>query len=165
MSAPLQAILLSTSCVANQNLTSTIICPQCGERHLVIKWGSYRRYLFDGDDRVPIQRFRCLNRQCSRCTFSVLPHPFLPVVRVPLSFFLAILSSHQKGCSVAQLARNAVKSWAMIRRCLSMASRVETFLQKEVAAIVGRGSPCLQPSAVWTVFTHCFSWAFFPNRF
>ena len=115
MSAPMQTILLSASCVAKQNLISEIICPQCGEHHLVIKWGSYRRYLFDGDDSVSIQRFRCLNRQCSRCHFSVLPHPFLPVLRVPLCFLMALLAFHQKGCSVAQLARKAGRRWAVIR--------------------------------------------------
>ena len=165
MSAPLEAILLSASCVAKKNLTSTILCPQCGERHLVIKWGSYHRYLFDGDDRVPIQRFRCLNRQCSRCTFSVLPHPFLPVLRVPLCFLLAILPLHQKGCPVAELARKAGKRWAVIRRCLTMAGRVKAFLQNELFTIMGIVSPCLKPGAVWTAFCQRFSWAFFPKRF
>ena len=165
MSAPLQAILLSASRVAKQNLTSTVICPGCGERHLVIKWGSYQRYLFDDDEQVPIQRFRCLNRKCSRCTFSVLPHPFLPVVRVPLCFLLAILSFHQKGCSVAQLARKAGKRWTMVRRSLSTARRVRAFLQTEIYTIMGIGSPCLNPGAVWTTFCQRFSWAFFPKRF
>ena len=39
MTAPLQAILLSASCIAKQNLISDVVCPQCGERRLVIKWG------------------------------------------------------------------------------------------------------------------------------
>lgn len=162
MTTPLQAILLSASCVAKQNLISDIICPQCGERQLVIKWGCYRRYLFNDDQTATIQRFRCLNRHCSRYTFSVLPHPFLPVMRVPLCFLLALLSLHQKGCSIARLARKAGKRWAVIQRCLSMASRVKTFLNNE---FTDSGSPCLQPTIIWTAFTQRFSWAFFPNRF
>lgn len=162
MTTPLPAILWSASCVAKQNLISDVVCPQCGERRLVIKWGHYHRYLFDGDKACAIQRFRCLNRHCSRFTFSVLPHPFLPVLRVPLCFLLALLSLHQKGHSIACLARAAGKRWAVIRRCLTVACRVKAFLNNEFADI---GSPCLQPAMVWTAFVQRFSWAFFPNRF
>lgn len=162
MTAPLPAILWSASCIAKQNLISDVVCPQCGERRLIIKWGCYHRYLFDGDQAAAIQRFRCLNRSCSRFTFSVLPHPFLPVLRVPLCFLLALLSLHQKGHSIARLAREAGKRWAVIRRCLTVAYRVKAFLKNEFADI---GSPCLQPTLVWTAFAQRFSWAFFPNRF
>lgn len=161
MTTPLQAILWSASCIAKQNLISDVVCPQCGERRLVIKWGCYHRYLFDGDETAAIQRFRCLNRHCSRFTFSVLPHPFLPVLRMPLCFLLALLSLHQKGCSIARLARESGKRWAVIRRCLTVACRVKAFLNNEFADI---GSPCLQPTIVWTAFAQRFSWAFFPNR-
>jgi len=162
MTTPLQTILWSACCIAKQNLISDVFCPQCGERRLVIKWGCYHRYLFDGDETAAIQRFRCLNRQCSRFTFSVLPHPFLPVLRVPLCFLLALLSLHQKGHSIARLAREAGKCWAVIRRCLTVGCRVKDFLNNEFTDI---GSPCLQPTIVWTTFAQRFSWAFFPNRF
>ena len=162
MTTPLQIILCSASCIAKQNLISDIICPQCGERHLVIKWGCYRRYLFAGDETAAIQRFRCLNRHCRRCTFSVLPHPFLPVLRVPLCFLTALLALHQNSCSIARLARAAGKRWAVIRRNLARARNIAAFLEKEFADI---GSPCLQPGTVWTAFSQRFSWAFFPNRF
>jgi len=162
MTTPLQAILWSASYIAKQKVNSDIVCPQCGERRLVIKWGCYHRYLFDGDDTAAIQRFRCLNRRCIRCTFSVLPHPFLPVLRVPLCFLLALISLHQKGHSIARLAREAGKRWAMIRRCLTIAGRIRAFLNNEFADI---GSPCLQPAMAWTAFTQRFSWAFFPQRF
>jgi transposase-like protein len=162
MTTPLQAILWSASCIAKQNLISDVVCPQCGERRLVIKWGCYHRYLFNGDQTAAIQRFRCLNGHCSRFTFSVLPHPFLPVLRMPLCFLLALLSLHQKGYSIARLAREAGKRWAVVRRCLTVACRVKAFLNNEFADI---GFPCLQPSIVWTALTQRFSWAFFPNRF
>ena len=159
MTAPLQAILLSASCIAKQNLISDVVCPQCGERRLVIKWGCYHRYLFDSDETAAIQRFRCLNRHCSRFTFSVLPHPFLPVLRMPLCFLLAIISLHQKGHSIARLAREAGKRWAVIRRCLTVGCRVKAFLSNEFADI---GSPCLQPPVVWTAFAQRFFVGFFP---
>jgi hypothetical protein len=81
---------------------------------------------------------------------------------MPLCFLLALLSLHQKGHSIARLAREAGKRWAVIRRCLTVACRVKAFLKTEVADI---GFPCLQPGVVWTAFAQRFSWAFFPNRF
>ncbi len=165
MPSPLQTILMFTSHVAKQNLTSVIVCPECGERHRLIKWGFFSRYLFDGDATIQIQRIRCLNTQCPRVTFCALPHPFLPVLRVPLCFLLTLLSMHQKGRPVAELARKSGKSWPVIRRCLSMASRLQSFLQNEAETILGIVSPGLQPGSSWTAFTHALSWAFFPKRF
>jgi hypothetical protein len=165
MPSPLQAILLSAIWIAKQNLISRIVCPQCGERRCLIKWGFYRRYLFAGDDTVMIQRIGCLNRRCPRRTFSVLPHPLLPVLRVPLCFLLTLLTMHQRGCTIAQLVRKSGKSWPVVRRCLAAAGRVQTFLQKEAATILGTASPCLQAAACWTAFTRALSWALFPKRF
>jgi hypothetical protein len=84
------------------------------------------------------------------------------VLRVPLCFLLALLSLHQKGCSIAQLAREAGKRWAVTRRCLTKAGRVKALLNNEFADI---GLPCLLPTIVWTAFTQRLSWAFFPQRF
>jgi hypothetical protein len=78
---------------------------------------------------------------------------------------MALLSMHQKGCSIAKLAQKADKSWPVVRRCLSMAGRVHRFLKNEAQTIPGTASVCLQPQASWTAFTHAFSWAFFPQRF
>ena len=165
MSTPLSVILWFTSHVAKQNMTAEAVCPDCGERQCLIKWGFYTRYLFDSDETIKVQRFRCLSRKCPRFTFNRLPHPLLPVLRVPLCFLLALLRMRQKGGTIAEFSRNAGKPWPVIRRCLSMANRVHAFLQYDTQTILGSASPCLQPSAFWTAFTHAFSWAFFPRRF
>jgi len=161
MPSPLQAILHATNQIANQNLTSEIICPGCGERHLLIKWGFYTRYLFLGDDTIRIQRFRCLNGHCPRFTFSILPHPLLPIVRLPLCVIITLLSLYQDGRPVADLARKSDKSWPVVRRILSIARRIQAVLKNELELLL----PCLHPAASWTVFTHAFSWALFPKRF
>jgi hypothetical protein len=163
MPTPLNIILRSASQVAKQKLTSVVGCPFCGERHRLIKWGSYTRYLFDGDQVIKIQRVRCMNRQCPLVTFSLLPHPLLPVLRVPLCFLQALLRLHQKGISIAELAKDSGKSWAVIRRCLKMARRIQYFLRDQVQTILGACSPCLNPAIYWTRFTRMFSWAFFPE--
>lgn len=163
MPTPLKAILRSASQVAKQNLTSEIACPACGERHRLIKWGFYTRYLFAGVDTIRIQRVRCLNQQCDRCTFNVLPHPLLPILRVPLCFLQALLNMHQKGFTISELSQHSGKSWPVIRRCLAMARRVQGFLQHQIETITGIRFACLCPKGYWTRFAHAFSWAFFPK--
>jgi hypothetical protein len=163
MPTPLKAILRFTSQVAKQNIAPEFVCPACGERHRLIKWGSYTRYLFDGDDTIEIQRVRCLNQQCPRSTFNVLPHPFLPILRMPLCFLTALLDMHQEGSTISELAARSGKSWAVIRRCLSMARRILRFLHETVQTFLGMSSPCLCPATCWPRFTQMFSWAFFPR--
>ncbi len=157
MLSPLKAILLAANKVAKENLISEIICPGCGECHRLTKWGHYTRYLFHGEDTIRIQRFRCLNSRCPRFTFSILPHPLLPIVRLPLCLILSLCSMYQKGDSIAELARTSGKSWSVIRRALAIGKRIKSVLNDEV--------PCLQPAVSWTAFTHLFSWALFPGRF
>ncbi|MCP3861520.1 MAG: hypothetical protein GY695_00025 [Aestuariibacter sp.] len=161
MPSPLRAILLTTNRIAKQNLTSENICPGCGECHRLIKWGFYTRYLFHSDDTIRIQRFRCLNSHCPRSTFSILPHPLLPIARVPLCFIMTLLSLYQDGCPVADLARKSGKSWSIVRRSLAIAKRIQAVLKVELELLL----PCLHPAVSWTVFTHAFSWAIFPRRF
>jgi len=160
MPSPLQAILLATNRIAKQNLTSEIICPDCGERHRLINWGFYTRYLFHEDDTIRIQRFRCLNTRCPRFTFSILPHPLLPVVRMPLCFIMTLLSLYQDGCLIADISRTSGKSWSVIHRSLFIAKRIQSILRNEVELLL----PCLHPAVSWTSFTHAFSWALFPRR-
>lgn len=160
MPNPLQIILLATNEIAKQNLNTEIICPRCGERRNLIKWGFYTRYLFHNDDTIRVQRFRCLNTRCPRSTFSILPHPLLPFVRMPLCFIMTLLSLYQKGCSVADLSRKSAKSWAVVRRSLNIAKKIQTVLQNEIDLLL----PCLNPAVSWTLFTHAFSWALFPKR-
>jgi hypothetical protein len=70
---------------------------------------------------------------------------------------------HQNGSSIAELAQDSGKSWAMIRRCLKMARRIQYFLRDQVQTILGACFPCLNPAIYWTRFTRMFSWAFFPE--
>ena len=161
MSSPLHAILLAANQLAKENVTSENVCPSCGERHLLIKWGFYERYLFDGEDLIRVQRIRCLNSRCPRETFSTLPHPLLPIVRFPLCFLLSLLALHQEGHSVAGLARKSGKRWSVVRRALVVAKRIKVVLKNELELIL----PCLHPAVSWTIFTHAFSWALFPKRF
>jgi len=59
-------------------------CPVCNSAKGHICWGHYWRYRPGTDQREAIQRLLCKNDQCPRQTFSVLPHPFLRIVRFTL---------------------------------------------------------------------------------
>lgn len=161
MSSPLYATLLAANQVAKENVLSECVCPSCGERHLLIKWGFYMRYLFCGGEMIRIQRFKCLNRRCPRTTFSILAYPLLPIVRLPLCVILSFLVLHQEGRSTAEIARESGKSWAVVRRSVVLAKRIKTVLKNEFEQML----PCLHPAVAWTIFTHAFSWAIFPKRF
>jgi len=157
MTTPLQSILLIATHLAKHNLTSDIICPGCGERLRIFKWGFYWRYLFSGQERTKIQRYKCRNPQCPRCTFSVLPRPLLPILRHPICFYLALLAMQRKGVKIASLANTCKHGRTVIRRCLKRARQIEAFLKNELK---NRYPCCTTPS--WTTFCHIFFWALFP---
>jgi hypothetical protein len=166
MSAPLREILVFLSSIAKEKQIVEILCPKCGERHRVTKYGFYFRYLFTGGEMTAIQRYCCGNRECPRRTFSILPHPFLPILRVSLCFLITLLDVREKeGRTVTRLAAITGSTWSTIRRMLCTAVAVRQWLSREQEVALWRPSPCLNPQLHWTVYTQAFSWAFFPNRF
>ena len=166
MPTPLAAILNGLSQIAKENQRSEPICPACGERHVFIRHGHYKRYLFDDSDQVRIQRYLCLNSQCRRRTFSILPHPFLPVIRHSLCFILLLLEKVETDkLPIASLARSSCKSWPVIRRAVRRAEQVREWLIAEGKVSIWGPSPCLAPAMSWTAFTRSLSWAFYPARF
>lgn len=166
MPTPLEAMLVRLSEVAKEKLDANVLCPSCGERHCFIKHGFYHRYLFTGDETTKIQRYRCLNPSCSRCTFSCLPHPFLPIIRWPLCALMAVLSLlEQPNETIASVGRSCGKSWATIQRAARTAQRLRQWLAQEARAALWGPSLCLGPKQTWPSFTHALSFAFFPGRF
>lgn len=166
MTTPLAAMLEHLSEVAKQKLVSDVVCPTCGDRYCFIKHGHYRRYLFAGSDTVKIQRYRCRNPDCPRGTFSCLPHPFLPVIRLPLCALITILTLVEKeNTTIAAVARSCAKSWAVIQRAVDSAQKLRGWLAKPAQAALWGPSPCLCPKRHWGAFTRALSFAFFPERF
>jgi hypothetical protein len=166
MSDPLLNMLVCVDEIAKQNLIPEIVCPTCGERHCFIKHGFYLRYQFAGDGMVKIQRYRCLNIDCPRCTFSCLPHPFLPIIRLPLCALLAILAMvENNSATIAAASRAWHRSWASIKRALHIARRLRRFMQAQAHAASWAPSPCLDPARHWGAFSRAFSFAFYPQRF
>lgn len=166
MSAPLKEILVLLSSIAKKGQIAEVLCPKCSERHRVTKYGFYFRYLFTGSEMTAIQRYCCGNRECPRRTFSILPHPFLPILRVPLCFLMTLLEIRGKqGRTVSSLAAVIGSTWSTVRRNLRRAAAVGEWFSREQEVALWGPSPCLDPRLHWTAFTQAFSWAFFPDRF
>jgi hypothetical protein len=83
--------------------TEPVICPGCHSRHYR-KHGSYSRKGFHLRDHsfsapITIQRYRCRNKDCPRCTFSVLPPMVLRYCRFfwPCLLFVLRTSSIERS--------------------------------------------------------------------
>ena len=110
------------------NWPKSITCPTCRSSRSR-KHGSYTRTSFHGQQdpavALPVQipRYRCLNPECRRCTFSILPEQVLRYCRFCLPSLLIIHLNHSAGMSLYQL----IKIWrigrGVLKRALAMIDR------------------------------------------
>jgi len=150
-------------CEKNANPKSDIRCPLCGEKRRICRYGHYWRYRFESDDRFAVQRYGCLNPGCPRRTFSIPPHPYLPVCRIPLCLLMALLISYKSGkYSVSRCAMWIKRSWNTAKRAVISASRIVDWFVYESRAGTIPLCPCLDHT--WPAFTRAYSYAFFPAR-
>lgn len=159
MSPTWNSLISFLSKITRENSAAVIQCPHCGNRHCYTKWGYYSRYLFD-DELKDIQRYRCDNDRCPRKTFSILPHAFLPVIRVSLCMLMYVLAKYEQGFCIARIARETGNSWSRVQRWIRKAISIREWLKKEY----GQTIPCCYHAADWFSFTRDFSWAFYPVR-
>lgn len=145
--------------ITRENSSSTIQCSHCGNSHCYTKWGHYSRYLFD-DELINILRYRCDNDQCPRKTFSILPRPFLPIVRASVSMLMYVLTRAEQGVNIAQIARETGSTWSRTQRWVSKAGLIRNWLKKEYGSTVA----CRCQASNWPAFTRDFSWTFYPAR-
>ncbi len=166
MPATLKEILDVCTKIAKENFIDTVACPCCGEQTLWIRYGYYTRYLFSGGDLIAIQRYLCLNRNCPRKTFYILPFTMLHLLRVSLCFLLVMACRvEEPWACIASLARESGKAWGVMRRTIRMARNVKHWMQSEYPHHCCRSSVCGACRHGWTGFTRAFSFAVFPVRF
>lgn len=156
-----KSLITHLSEIATQEYDRTIVCPCCGNKERTPKHGFYMRYSFDERTQVRIQRFRCDNDQCPRTTFSVLPHPFMRILRASLCMFQWVLSLWQNRQSVASIARNIGATWSRTQRWIGRALDIQKKLEYDFAFSV---PPCLKPVREWSLFVRDFSHACYPVR-
>jgi hypothetical protein len=92
-----------------------VFCPQCYSMDFC-KHGVYTRkgfHIRSGIVPIPvrIQRYRCLNKECSRCTFSVLPPMMLRYCRF---FWPCLLSLGRAPVKEPSISRGVVRRTAIM---------------------------------------------------
>jgi transposase-like protein len=108
-----------------------IRCPHCASL-AIIRHGKYQRGHPLKPTLVDIQRFRCKSPHCPWQTFSILPYPFLPIVR---HFYTTLRSCHtllnRQGISQAQTARRLGLTRGIIKRLSAFCSRFIPWVDQE----------------------------------
>lgn len=110
-------------------------CPCCGcpssSGH-----GSYVRKGFHVPNRavalpVRVRRYRCLNPDCRRRTFSILPRNVLPYCRFYWFYLVSLKESLCRGATVNSLAQHVWHvGWAVIARGTALLQRMETWVEQ-----------------------------------
>jgi len=159
MRHPWSSLITVLSEITRENCDSVVCCSHCGNRHTFVKWGFYSRYLFN-NELINIQRYRCDNDLCPQKTFSILPHAFLPIIRVSLCMLIHILKMYEQGDTIAGIARHTGSNWPRMQRLIFKASSIKKWFRQEYDNVF----PCLSQNRNWTSFTRDFSWAFYPKR-
>jgi len=152
----LNNILHHFALVTNENVR----CPHCRERRRIWKNGFYKRYRFAENEREEIQRYRCRNANCPRASFSILPHPFLPWLRVSLCFLAMLWERCQPGRhTIAELARWTNQGWGVMRRQVRRAAWLAAWLERERDLALAGVRPCANPGHDWTALCQALSHA------
>ena len=154
------SLITILSKITRENYIMLICCPHCGNSHTYIKWGFYRRYLFN-DELINIQRFRCDNDLCPCKTFSILPHALLPIIRSSLCMLMHVLTMYEQGKTIAQITRHTSSNWQRMQRWIKKAMDIRDWLNQEYDI---RSSSCLSSGSSWTSFTKNFIWFFYPKK-
>ena len=146
--------------VANEN----VCCSTCRERERICKNGHYRRFRFTGNVLEKVPRYLCKNPACPRVSFSILPRPFLPRLRVSLCFLATLWDLWRSGGhTLAALARQAGLPWMTLRRRLHQAEWVCPWIGREENEALAGVHPCADPGGSWTPFTQALSHACRPG--
>lgn len=158
-------IVVSLAQNANRKIAPLVRCPHCGRYYCIILYGYYRRSRYDKNiEGMQVQRYLCKNPDCPCKTFSQLPHPYLPVARIPLCVLMDLYRLHVvENKTIARCARRFGHGWNTIKRAIALARRLIDFAGRELAAGQMSLWPCLPGR--WPEFTRAFSYAFLPARF
>lgn len=164
MKNPPPSLILEGCCqIAKTKTGQEVKCPECGERNRIWGHGSYQRYALAASHQVTVPRFRCLQPRCPRNTFSILPFPFLRIVRHSLCTLMVLamtLSHGQKSKSA--WARELGIGRRSLDRALTKATHVMAWFEREATVARWGRWPPHRPESHWTAFTQAFSHRFYP---
>ena len=162
MTHPLSAIVSVLASMSTEKSKRPDSCLWCNRNHF-IKHGKYYRYELQGQQRCAIQRYLCKNAGCKR-TFSILPHPFLRYLRLPLCVLCVLTEELLRGTSKAQIGRLLGVTYTTVLRMARMAVQLFHWMDHEPDA-PWSPSPCIHGPSAWETFIKMFSWKFYPKRY
>ncbi len=141
-----------------------IRCPHCANT-LISRNGSYKRAHPHESVPVRVPRFICKSPLCPWATFSLLPPPFLPIIR---HFFRTLDYCHYlcniKKASQAEGARQMSLSRGVIKRLSAFGGRFFPWFNHEKKIADCGPDPHTESTLCWTDFTWYFSRVFYPKR-
>lgn len=158
-------IVLELNRIAKENQTGPVACHWCNNQVNIIKYGSYKRYGFSGQEQIRIQRFLCKSDNCRR-TFSILPHPFLRIARFTLCMLIGLMLLLDQKTPVAEICRRLGLTRSMVDRAIKKGRAILDWIDQEAKAEVRWGpSPCMDPAAHWSDYIRMFAMKFYPKRY
>jgi transposase-like protein len=159
------SILLVLNEIAKQKQTGPIACHWCNNQNNVIKYGTYRRYGFSGQELIKIQRYLCKHDQCRR-TFSILPHPFLRITRLTLCMLTTLMQLLDQQVPVAEICRHLGLTRFVVDGAIRKWRGLLDWIEKEAhAQPAWAPSPCIAPPGHWSDFIRMFAMQFYPKRY
>lgn len=148
----------------NDKQENPIRCPHCATT-LTSRNGTYLRAHPEEPGQVAVQRYLCKSPYCPWKTFSVLPFPFLPIIR---HFYQTLLCCHclynVKHKSQAVTAGQLDKNRGIIKRLGAFCRRFIPWLNQEKVFAEWGPNPMVNNDVSWPDFTRDFSQVFYPKR-
>jgi hypothetical protein len=139
-------------------------CPHCATP-LTIRYGRYQRNHPEEPEQVSVQRYRCKSPYCPWKTFSILPYPFLPIVRhflQTLFFFHCLLNLNKK--TQAHTARKLILTRGVVKQLATFCQRFIPWFNTEKHIAPWGPNPEADQIRFWIDFTRDFSQALYPKR-
>jgi hypothetical protein len=139
-------------------------CPHCATS-LTIRYGRYQRAHPEEPELVDVQRYRCKSPDCPWKTFSILPYPFLPIMRHFLKtvfFFHSLFNIDRK--TQAHSAKQLGLTRGVIKRLARFCRRFIPWFNLEKNIAPWGPDPEANQERFWTDYTRDFSQALYPKR-
>jgi len=142
----------------------SVCCPHCASK-LTIRHGFYQRAHPMEDREIAVQRYLCKSPECPWKSFSLLPYPFLPIIR---QYYKTLLLCHHllygKNRSQADTARQLGVDRGIVKRLGLFSRRFIPWLNRERTMADWGPDPEKNPAVLWPDFTRDVSQAFYPKR-
>lgn len=141
-----------------------VLCPHCATS-VTIRYGNYKRAHPEESIQINIQRYLCKFSECQWKTFSVLPYPFLPIIR---HFYHTLLLCHllcsTKKIIQAAIGRQLGLSRGIIKRLSAFSYRFSPWFAREKRIADWGPDPATNPDRLWSDFSRDFSQSFYRRR-